>query len=62
MHARYFRVFWVSSTQIGCSMRVVYSDEFGADHCNYFYSHFEARVELRHAKEKGRFAGENKLS
>ena len=26
MHARYFRVFWVSWILIGCSMRVVYSE------------------------------------
>ena len=26
MHACYFCVFWVSSIQIGCSMRVVYAE------------------------------------
>ena len=26
MHARYFRVLWVLSIQIGCSMRVVYAE------------------------------------
>ena len=26
MHARYFRVFWVSSILIGCSMRVVHAE------------------------------------
>ena len=26
MHARYFRIFWVSWIKIGCSMRVVYAE------------------------------------
>ena len=26
MHAHYFCVFWVSSIQIGCSMRIVYAE------------------------------------
>ena len=48
MHARYFRVFWVSSIQIGCSMRVVYAECIKifneALNCQMYYlSHLQKR-------------------